>query len=653
MGPQYRQSVVRVRLLGRVSVEVDGAAVPLPPGRATELLAWLAAHPGMHPRSRVAPVFWPDVPDATARASLRTALWSLRKVLGEDVLTLDRSDIGLAGVWVDLFDEAGAGADGTGPVLAGIDAEWADEVRADHGRRTAARLAAEGEAAEAAGDRRGAAAAARGLAALDPYSEEHHRLVLRRLVAAGEPAAAAREHEAFRRRLWDDLRVRPSPETRDFAAGLVAAEPAPEAAGPLPSELPARLARAARHAFVGRDDEHDRLRAGWARAAAGDGPVLMLLCGEPGIGKSTLAARFAAGVQADGGAVLFGEAAEDELLPAEPFMDALDERHSLAPAELVDVIRGRVEAAASSGGPLLLVLDDFHWADTVSMAVLRRLARSRSARRLGLLVAYRPDGGSRSRFAELVDDVDGAVRIELGPLSADTTTVLLEQIDPALSKQAERIHADTGGNPLFVHELGRYLLEAPSSARSSVPDTVRNLAMARLSRLSPPAHEVVLAAAVLGMRAELPLVADMVTGADTLGALEEAAALGLIDEEAAGVHVFRHSLVRTALYLGMSRTRRAELHRRAAGAIKSVHGDEGRRLCDIAEHRCAAVPPDSAAGAVADAARAGAWAIDHHAYDRAVVVLTKALPLADDTNRRDIAVRRAVAFQRLSHALID
>ena len=637
MASKYRQSVVRVHLVGRVSVEVDGAAVSLPPGRATELLAWLAAHPGLHPRSRVAPVFWPDVPDATARASLRTALWALRKVLGEDVLTLDRNAVGLVNVSVDLFDDAV----GSGPILPGIDAEWADEVRADHRRRLAARLTAQGDEAERGGDGRGAVETARRLAELDPYSEEHHRLLLRRLAAAGEPAAAAREHEAFRRRLWDDLRVRPSPETRDFAAGL---------AGAAPTELPSRLARAARQAFVGRDEEHARLRAAWATAAAGNGPVVMLLCGEPGIGKSALAARFAAGVQADGGTVLFGEAAEDELLPAEPFMEAIGEHHSLAPAELVDVIRGRVESMASSSGHgVLLVLDDFHWADTVSMAVLRRLARSRSARRLGLLVAYRPDSGARSRFAEL-DDV---VRIELGPLSPSTTTDLLEQIDPALSKQADRIHADTGGNPLFVHELGRYLLEAPS-ASSSVPDTVRNLAVARLGRLSPPANETVLAAAVLGMRAELAVVQDMVAaGVDTLGALEEAASLGLIDEEAAGVHVFRHSLVRTALYLGMSKTRRAELHRRAAGAIRSVHGEEGRRLCDIAEHRCAAVPPDTAAGAVADAARAGAWAIDHHAYDRAVVVLTKALPLADDSNRRDIVVRRAVAFQRLSHSLIE
>jgi predicted ATPase len=236
-----------------------------------------------------------------------------------------------------------------------------------------------------------------------------------------------------------------------------------------------------------------------------------------------------------------------------------------------------------------------------------------------------------------------------------TTSSLLAQLDPAgsLAPRAERIHADTGGNPLFVKELGRYLLDAPATA-SPVPDTVRNVVTARLRRLSPAAAETVHAAAVLGVRAELPVVRHMVTpGLDVLGALDEAASSTLMDEASAGVHLFRHSLVRDAVYEGMSKSRRAELHRRAADAIRSVHGDEGRHLCDIAEHRCAAVPSDSPRAAVADARRAGAWAVDNHAYDRAVVVLTKALPFADDSTRSELTVRRAVAFQRLSHALFD
>jgi DNA-binding SARP family transcriptional activator len=636
--------VVRVHLVGRVAVEVDGAPVALPPGRATELLAWLAAHPGLHPRSRVAPIFWPDVTDATSRASLRTALWALRKALGpagERVLALDRRTVGLEGddLWVDVRDPE---ADATGDLLPGIEAEWADEVRADHRRALVARLSQQGDLE-----------ATRRLAMLDPFSEEYHRLLLRRLVDAGEQATALREHDAFRRRLWDELRLRPSAATRDFVQQLSSTSPAEAEA----TAFPPRLARVECDVFVGRDDEYRRLRETWQAVQRGAGPQVVLACGEAGIGKTCLLTRFAGDVHADGGTVLFGEAAEDELLPAEPFLEALGEHHSLTPPELVEIVRRRIEDIASRG-PVLLVLDDFHWADSVSFAVLRRLARSQAAERLAVLVSFRPEEAARARFAALEADLartEQLVRIDLGPLSPVSTGVLLGRLDPdgRLSARAERIHEETGGNPLFVRELGRYLLDSPN--RPSVPDTVRNLVAARLHRLAAATLETVSAAAVLGLRAELGVLRHVLRpDLDVLEALDEAAGAGLIDEDGAGVHVFRHSLVRTAVYESMSKSRRAELHRRAADAIRSVHGDQGRHLCDIAEHRCAAVPADSATAAVADARRAGEWAVDNHAYDRAVVVLTKALPFAaDPTTRSELNVRRAVAYQRLSHAIFD
>src|SRR5688500_16927520 len=594
----------------------------------------MAAHPGLHPRSRVAPIFWPDVTDATSRASLRTALWALRKALGDDVLVLDRHAVGLRDdVWVDLRQPEPP----PGDLLPGIEAEWADEVRADHHRTLVARLS---EADDLA--------AARRLAELDPFSEEHHRLLLRHLVEAGERAAAVREHDAFRRRLWDELQVRPSPATREYAQRLTAAEGEPASA------LPPRLARADTDVFVGREAEHARLWEAWKAVQQGEGPRVVLTCGEPAIGKSSLAARFAAEVHAEGGTVLFGEAAEDELLPAEPFLDAIGEHHLLTPAELVEVVRRRIEATAA-GGPVLLVLDDFHWADSVSFAVLRRLARSDAAGRLAALVSFRPEESAKARFAALESELarrEQLVRIDLGPLSPESTSDLLQALDPGLASRADRIHEDTGGNPLFVRELGRYLLDSPNGP--AVPDTVRNLVAARLHRLGADTVEVLFAAAVLGMRAESAVLRHVVRpDIDVLGALDEAAACGLVDEEGVGVHAFRHSVVRDAVYESMSKSRRAELHRRAADAIRAVHGEEGRHLCDIAEHRCAAVPADSAAAAVADARRAGEWAVEHHAYDRAVVVLTKALPFADEATRRLLNVRRAGAYQRLGHAIYD
>ena len=141
-------------------------------------------------------------------------------------------------------------------------------------------------------------------------------------------------------------------------------------------------------------------------------------------------------------------------------------------------------------------------------------------------------------------------------------------------------------------------------------------------------------------------------GSDPLGGLDEAAAAGFLDEDTAGVFTFRHALVRHAVYEAMSRSRRAELHRRAADAIAVVRTGDGLHLCDVAEHRCAAVPLAEASEAVAAARRATTWAVDNGAYDRAVLVLTKALPLAEGTDRRRLQVQRAIAFQRLYHELL-
>lgn len=683
---------MHLHLIGRVTAEIDGQPVPLPPGRPSELLAWLAAHPGLHPRSRLAPIFWPDVPDATSRASLRTALWTLRKALGpagDAVLTIDRSSVGLGGdaLWVDLRelpeaaarDPAEALAAAVDAVLPGIEAEWADEVRQEHRRTVVELLVALEQQAEDDEDHQTALRAARRLSEIEPFSEERHRLLLRRLAAAGDHAAAIREHDTFRRLLWDELRVRPSGATAELVERLASSpDREPDAVA-----LPSALRRAQRPVFVGRADECDELLAVWRDTLGSGGPNVLLLTGEAGIGKTSLAARFAAEVFGADASVLFGAAVEDALLPAEPFLEAIGEHHALGAEHLIDLVRQRIEER-SSDRPLLLVLDDFQWADGASFALLRRLARSEAARHLAVLVLYRTGAATDPKLAALLADLarDGRLtRVDLGPLSLPATSELLAELDPGgdLSGRAERVHADTGGNPLYVHELGRHLLETPDgasvseragnralgfsgppkaaperAAASAVPPSVRDLVVGRLHRLSACGAEAVAMAAVLGARAELAVVRHMTTGPDPLAGLEEGVAGGLVEEESAGVHVFRHAVVRDAVYESLSRTWRAELHRRAADAIRAVHGDgDGPHLCDIAQHRCAATPPDSARAAVADAERAGRWAIENHAYERAVVVLTKALRLADESSRSRVAVRRAVAYQRLTHAFID
>src|SRR4051794_28720091 len=120
--------MLRVRLLGELAIEAESGPLDPPSGRpARELLAWLALHPGMHPRLELAMRFWPDVPETAARASLRTALHELRRALGEagEHLAVDRERVGLTDAWVDVRD-----LDDPEPLLAAeplknIERDWA------------------------------------------------------------------------------------------------------------------------------------------------------------------------------------------------------------------------------------------------------------------------------------------------------------------------------------------------------------------------------------------------------------------------------------------------------------------------------------------------------------------------------------------------
>ena len=136
--------MVRVRLLGGLTLEVDGRRVELPSGRVRSLLAWLALNPGMHRRGALAERFWPGAPEASGRASLRTALWSLRRALepaGEASLVTRRDAVELTGepaVWVDArAAEALVGAGRLeeaaglleGELAPELDDDWMDEER--------------------------------------------------------------------------------------------------------------------------------------------------------------------------------------------------------------------------------------------------------------------------------------------------------------------------------------------------------------------------------------------------------------------------------------------------------------------------------------------------------------------------------------------
>ena len=218
-----------MRLVGGFKVEVDGRPIAPPSSRrAWSLLAWLALHPGPMPRIRVAAVFWPDVLDSSARGSLRSAIWALRRALGPQahILCVTPDHIALDAsvpMEVDVVEFERAVASGrleeaaalvTGELLPEFEDEWVlqarDELRAK-AEAVQERLA---RRAEQHDDAAAALAWTRRQVQLDPLAEEPHRRLMQRLAAVGDRAAAVVVYTRLHDRLRRELQIEPSAGTR-------------------------------------------------------------------------------------------------------------------------------------------------------------------------------------------------------------------------------------------------------------------------------------------------------------------------------------------------------------------------------------------------------------------------------------------------------
>ena len=364
---------------------------------------------------------------------------------------------------------------------------------------------------------------------------------------------------------------------------------------PLP--LPRELARVEQRPFVGRAAPLRRLRERWSESSRGHG-VLVALAGEPGIGKTRLAARFAAGVHAEGNTVLYGRADEESVGSYQPFVEALRHYAAHRPG-LADEPRlesatqllaglvpelGRPPAAsvgrfrdqprdrqqlfeavlqlfvyAAGERPLLVIVEDLHWADAPTIRLLRELPLRTAGSPVLIVATYRDVEADASgplahalaglRRERLLD------RIVLSGLDKPETAALVavragqQATDGAL---AERLCTQTGGNPFFIEELMHSLDEAPDAA-ARVPKGVKDVIGRRLDRLPPPALETLTLAAVLGIDFRLSilrLAAREPASDDLIVSLEAAVAARLVVEDPDEVDrfSFAHALVRETLY---------------------------------------------------------------------------------------------------------
>ena len=468
------------------------------------------------------------------------------------------------------------------------------------------------------------------------------------LYRSGRQADALRTYQRARAYLVDEIGVEPGLELRGIERAILDQDPALDLAPP--SVRRVRVPTAGRldgfpamrvAAFIGRDDERLQLSDAW-RAATEGTAQLAWVTGEPGIGKTTLLTEFAARAVAEGAHAVYGASAESPVGSYQPFLEAMpfcvpDDLDQLPPRlwPLAHLLPGLADlapagattdprepgvaqfmvfeavadlrAAAADTAPLLLVLDDLHWADGPTLDLLRHVLRRLSHSRLLIAAAARDTEEGSNAPTRAVTDLGRHTpvhRIQLSPFSESEVRELLTgalgapergQVSPA----GAVAHAP-GGNPLLVRELARNLAGAIGAGGDiAVPDSVADLVLDRVHRLGEAVTDVLRVAALTGPTFEAQLVIDASSmSADAvLNAAEAARDAGILQELGDDRWMFVHDLVRQAIVRTISESRATRLHGRVADAIGARHAGERAWAIALAQHCAAAgahVPRDVA-----------------------------------------------------------
>jgi class 3 adenylate cyclase/DNA-binding winged helix-turn-helix (wHTH) protein len=412
------------------------------------------------------------------------------------------------------------------------------------------------------------------------------------------------------------------------SAGPAAAGGPDAAAAPLALPLPRSLHTAPGSRFVGRSAELARLRDCWTGLPGGAGSAVVI-GGEAGIGKTRLASELAAAVHEQGALVLYGRCDEGLAVPYQPFVQALrpyaaavgldrlrTELAHLAPElgrllpelatlglpmradpeserfALFEAVAALVEAATRRQ-PMLLILDDLHWATSPTLLLLRHLIRSERRLRVLVLCTHRATelhlGEPPAQLLADLHGDDNVQRLSLAGLDEPAIAELLEAaVGEALGERAAALvrvlEAQTAGNPFFIRELlanvvesgpmpadGERLDALVSAAQLEVPAGLRHVIGQRVARLSAPTGRALNVAAVAGPRFSFAVL-ERVLGEDAgvLDALDEATAAGLLTEAGQGGYAFAHALVRQTIYERLGSLRRARLHGQVGEALEAL-----------------------------------------------------------------------------------
>ena len=573
-----------------------------------------------------------------------------------------------------------------GGLLPGLEAVWIDERRAELGelRVEALEAVATSGARLGGGELSAAEEAARAAVEAAPFRESARVALIGALRAGGNDAEALRAFEDIRVLLRDELGTTPGPALLAMHEQLLgagdpatAARPATAVATPAPPGgrvLPDRLAQAAATPWVGRRTQLERLQ-GELEAARDGHTGLVLLTGEGGIGKTRLLAELAAG--AEGFAVLYGRCDEEELVPFGPWIEMLGAHlagvddaelpgllgHEAGDlARLLPELRSRVTGLEEPSptdpeterrrlfsavealvtrlaerSPLILMIDDLHWADRSSLLLGRHLARATGLGRTLMLGTYRDtELTDRHPLQEVLADLEREApldRVGLAGMGPEEVAELVGAHADGLGADTVRaIGQETHGNPFFVKQLLRHIQEEGPTRPDGgfgLSAGLRDVIARRVDRLPEEAGRVLRVAALTGRDFELGVVERVVDlpEDELLDLLDAAVRAGILVEvrSTPGRYSFVHALLRTALEEQLTATRRARLHRRIGEAIEGRFRDRiESHLDDLARH-FAAAGPEEVDRAVTYAERAAEQATGRLAHEEAADLLAGAV----------------------------
>ncbi|GAA1477178.1 BTAD domain-containing putative transcriptional regulator [Nocardioides aestuarii] len=554
-------------------------------------------------------------------------------------------------------------------------------AEAERARLEELRLVAEEDRAAARlalGDHGTAAAQLEALTAAHPLRERLWALRALALVRAGRQADALEVLREVRDLLADELGLDPGPELADlqtrvlqqdpalaWSAPAAGSAPAPEAVEPLRAETADPVVPGQDWPMLGRDGELAGLRALLSRAVAGS-PAFAGVTGEPGIGKSRLCAELTAEARRRGARVVVGRCSQDDgAPPLYPWAAVLADLGAALPsggsAEAADfrlreeVVRTVLDATAD--GPLVVVLDDLHWADTATLRVLRLLVESATSEPVLVVGTWRDRPAPAGDLADVVEALvrRHADRIVLQGLDPGSTEAVVTAVTSRRPSAAEvsALQERTNGNPFFLVEYSRLVGRGDDLARvvddPDPPTAVQEIVGRRLERLPDDSRRALLLGSVVGRQFELGVLAGAAEAdeEELLDLLDPALAVGLLREDGVDRFSFDHALVRDTLVAQLSPSRRARLHARVAGALADLPG----RRSEEARHWLDAGPAyaDRAWRAARDA---GDEAASLHAHVEADVLYAQALarwaddPAREEDDRFELLMRRADSLRR-------